>query len=221
MKYDDSLKIIDSLNGKKMKVNSDYEIKKIKGYFSQIEKINITEIDKYNETNESTQFVLFERPDLIVVLNEEIIGIEHFRVDASKSTRKGSKYKNKYTDSYFEKKQKSLLYTLKSEVESAYLSEQINTKLSYSYLLDNIIDNFINHYKKIDEYIYNIQETFNVRNKKIRIVFFIEMDIIFPSFIQDEGDKVIFITPLDDINFINFLKKWIKSIVLFCIMITY
>ncbi len=50
------------------------------------------------------QIIIFERPDLVIELDEMIIVIEHFQADSSKRTTKGSKFKHKYNNSYYNKK---------------------------------------------------------------------------------------------------------------------
>lgn len=59
-------------------------------------------IKKHDKTidNSITQIINFEEPDLLIISKDEIFALEHFRVDSTKSNRKGSSYKQKYNKDY-------------------------------------------------------------------------------------------------------------------------
>ncbi len=86
-------------------------------------------------------------------------------------------------------------------------SEQITTSFNYQQLYCNLLNIMSEHQEKIDSYKDNISNTLLSNEKKIYTIFFAEIAVVFPSFIELDN-KIEYITPLDDINFINEMKKF-------------
>jgi hypothetical protein len=168
---------------------------------------NSIRLNNYNPNldNNVTQIINFEEPDLLIISKNEIYAIEHFRVDSTKSNKKGSTYKQKYNKDYENKLKSKAVKKLKTE-DFALFSEKIKTPFNYNHLFDNVINNFENHYSKIENYINHINEIVPCENRSIKYFFFIQYDCIIPSFILNIENKMCNIFPSNDIKFIDFLK---------------
>lgn len=111
----------------------------------------------------------YEKPDILSIFENKIIGIEHFEFDSFKCNRKGSDYQIKYNmlDCEFRKQigeelLKNTSVTLHAEIEST---------ASLDNYFNNFKRNFTEHYKKIDSYISHIEDDFG-KDKEISICFF-------------------------------------------------
>jgi|GEM_PF-3705205 len=205
MKNADSKFIINSIFGQKMDYLKEKDADAINKVLEQLNDSKIISLEDFKNDSDKAQIIMFEKPDLLVVLDDFIIGVEHFKVDSSKTTRKGSKYKSKYNDNHFNGQFESLSNNLGVDNKYSIKTEKISTDLKYNQLLENTISNFDNHYKKITGYKKNIKEKLKIK-KNIKIIFFIEYDVIFPSFIEDESNKYRAVFPDNDKEFIKYLE---------------
>ncbi len=215
MKISDSEYIIKSLSNANCFTQFEDESQFI-NKFTKIISNNIY-LENYDKTldNKIAQIICFEEPDLLIVTNDIIYAIEHFRIDSSETNKKGSKYKQKYNEKYFKKINKIIDSNL--EIENyTLLSEKISTPLKYDNLFNNLIINLENHYSKIRKYNQNIKTKTNIHDREIKHIFFIQYECIFPSFIFVNNKNFKYILPDNDINLINSLKNKNKLDGIFC-----
>lgn len=157
------------------------------------ERLQINEHRILDFTSEKWQVISFERPDIVVYSAKKVIAIEHFEVDGSLMNRKGSKYKQKYNDNFFNK-----IVNSGKDFET-----EIDIKINYSQLLSNTIDILEKHYKKIDEYKKNIKK-FIGEEIEIEIYFFIEFNVRHPSFLDASMKNPAL--PHRDLNFFEHIQ---------------
>jgi hypothetical protein len=201
MDYKDSDKIINFLLYKPISYNTQMEKDYLLKTFCEKDN-NVCTLDDLSFNNKENVFVKHERPDLIYIGNNNIVGIEHFEVDSSENNKKGSKYRRKYTGKYFDKQRKETFENLETG-NVVVRTEKIETQLSYSSLLLNTEKVFDDHYKNIEMYTEEIKKVGYTENKKIEYLFLIEYSTIFPSFFQNEDEELIYFFPHNDIRFIN------------------
>jgi len=147
----------------------------------------------------------YERPDILSIYNNKIVGIEHFEFDSYKNTKKGSNYQ--IQDSLMETK-------IKKEIEERLKKEksiQVHGKIEGSSTLDNYYNNFEKHFKKhyseIDSYIKNIRENFDCTDKTIEFWFFVEDVSPLGSYFLDKERKMKLLYPIYSDNIITLLKN--------------
>lgn len=135
----------------------------------------------YDISNNAARFVDFEAPDIYVDTENTLYFIEHFEVDPSMCKKKcGSTFRNFEFNS--EKKVQKVLNKQLSEGHTAHCTDQVDSKLRYEYLIDNIKRNFRKHYENIGEYKLNLR---NVNNcKDVVSLFYIEDKSILPFYRQ-------------------------------------
>ena len=146
-----------------------------------------------------------ERPDLLLICDNTVFALEHFKIDSSETNRKGSKYKQKYNKQYNAVKQLEIDEKLKTE-KMVLNTEKVSTHLKYTSLFNNLINCINDHYAKLLEYEKNIRSIDVFKHYKIEFIFYVEYDLVFPSFFMNKINKMNSIFPHNDINFINFLK---------------
>lgn len=113
----------------------------------------------------------YERPDILSIFDNKIVGIEHFEFDSFKRSRKGSDFQIKHN--ILEKDfQKKIDEELKNK-DSVTVHGHIESTSSLENYFDNFKKNFTEHYKKVDSYIKHIEEDYGT-NKDISICFFAE-----------------------------------------------
>lgn len=208
MNYKDSRRIIDSLfrSNTGILACTKLELDTLRNFSARFQNAEVVDKDSYVKNASYPQIVVFERPDLVIEFDSYILAIEHFEADSSKRTSKGSKYKQKYNNRYFLRKFEETEKRIIDGSEVSTYSEKISTSFRYAQLCSNILNSANDHYEKINDYKENISEVLNL-NKDIYTIFFIDVKVIFPSFI--ETDKGInFITPLEDPEFIRKLRDF-------------
>lgn len=144
--------------------------------------------DLFVETN-SVIFENQERPDILIISDKKIYGIEHFEFDDFKR-RKGST--GKATIKKFEKD--FLKEFDDASISDGYFRKSIdldkeNLLTGYDFFVNNFLETFNEHYEKIDEYKQNIHNFLIEKNldRDIEILFFIENSSPFSPLITKEG----------------------------------
>ena len=147
------------------------------------------------QTNYGTSNLIYEgqdgfnisRPDILLIDDEFIYGIEHFEFDDFKR-RKGSTGK-----AYINKKEKDFQknfneYGVKLPCYSEFygVDNEENLQIGYDFFVDNFIYAFDEHYNKINEYKININKFLEENNlsKKIKIYFLIENASLIMPFVS-------------------------------------
>jgi hypothetical protein len=207
MKVEDSEYIFNSLSGaviNNLSISEQNELLKINSILKTARRL-----EEYNPNLDKSisQIINFEEPDLLLISSNAIYAVEHFKIDASTFTKKGSTFKRKYNKKYSE----SINDKIKTKLEAdgfAMISEEIETPLMYQNLYDNLVNIFNKHYLKITKYRENIESKLKIKDRAIKFVFFVQYDCIFPSFIfKDNSNKMRFIFPDNDLRFIEFCKS--------------
>lgn len=125
-------------------------------------------VDLKNLPKFEAPFVSFERPDIYYENGDFIVGIEHFQIDSSKKTRKGSS---------LIQEQKRIDDEIVADYHSQpkayfYTEKELDVDFSYENYAKSIVDTFRKHEKNIPEYRANLRKI--APNKKIYLAFFIE-----------------------------------------------
>ena len=146
----------------------------INKYFQKLQNIQVYyELDQklFYKVIDLKNTKIYEKPDILSIFDNTIVGIEHFRFDSYKNNSKGSD---------LQIKQKKVLNYLHEQIEKSLVDNPnvtIERQIKSTSSLDNYIHNFkktfIQHYKKVDDYINHIREDC-ADNKKISICFFAE-----------------------------------------------
>ncbi|AIO18966.1 hypothetical protein KQ51_01088 [Candidatus Izimaplasma bacterium HR1] len=192
MKIDDSKYICDSLIGNTISISFNSELSFVQ--------------DFAHAFAEAEDIVFSESPDLYLKFKDIVYCIEHFRVDASESDRGGSTYLQEYNERVREKQFDILTDKAVSSTKGFALeTESIMTSLTFDNLLNNTVRSLDKHYVKIPQYINNLHTYFGTK-VEYRTIFFIQCDILFPSFILNEVYSMRAVNVLNDIRFIDFLK---------------
>ncbi|BES66098.1 hypothetical protein SANA_25370 [Gottschalkiaceae bacterium SANA] len=162
-------------------------------------------IEDCKDDPENIKIYPYDCPDLVIELPNMILAIEHFIIDQSKLTRKGSQFKCKYNMNYYNKKHQKAkkMINKKNSVSSTF--EIVSTPFKYEYFMENFREIFDDHYSKVDSYKERIRIEFDEKSKPIYTIFFIECDIKIPSHFQ-EGSRVEWILPQKDIEFFSYLE---------------
>ena len=148
----------------------------------------------------------YERPDILSIFGNKIVGIEHFEFDSYKSDRKGSDFRIKHN--ILEKGfQKEINEKLK-ESDSVTVRGRIESTCSLDNYFMNFKKNFEEHYKKIDSYIKHIEEDYG-NNKEISICFFAEDVTPLGNYFMDRKKSMNpwLLNPLYSDEIIDLLKK--------------
>ncbi len=114
----------------------------------------------------------FERPDIISIYDDKIVGIEHFEFDSYHNGKKGSDSRIKLSE-IDRNLDRCVENCLESEGIVRY-NDELKPTASYQNYITNFSTHFCNHYGKIDSYLSHISDKNNCRHKKIEMWFFIE-----------------------------------------------
>lgn len=122
------------------------------------------------------------RPDILLIDDKFIYGIEHFEFDDYKRnggstgraflSKKEKDFKKNFSKINFENNDSNFSYYK----ESYDMSKEESLKVGYNYFVDNFLYGFNQHYEKIEDYKKNI-EKYLLKNKlqrEIKIYFLIE-----------------------------------------------
>lgn len=166
------------------------------GYYLQSDKNVLDEIFK-----KDSQIKQYESPDIVVLNNNKVIGIEHFSFDSS-ATRKNSSLSKKELAKSIRQFNKMRNTTLSGHPK--YFQDNIRVKSDYQNYLKNFERVFNKHYKNIINYKSRLEKEYpNIENE---ISFFIEDTTILGSKVETaEGTAIIDLLILEE--FKNILKK--------------
>lgn len=178
----------------------------INKYFSKDDKAEVIyEMDQEEFTKMVNFMGTYEKPDILSIFDNKIIGIEHFEFDSYNNLKKGSDYQIK---------EKIIQRKMDKQIENDLISKKtmlINDKIENTSTLENYYNNFIkvfeNHYKKIESYKEHIECDFDCKNKIIEFWFFIEdVTPLGNYFISSKGNNCL-MSPLYSNEIIDLLKK--------------
>ena len=147
----------------------------------------------------------YERPDILSIFDNKIIGIEHFEFDSFKKSHKGSNYKiedNSIKRNFQETVNKELI-----NKKSITVHDEIKSTPSLDNYFSNFKNNFIQHYNKVDDYIDHIEKKFDCSNKKVSICFFAEDVSPLGSYFLDKKRKTNLLNPLYSDDIIKLLEN--------------
>jgi len=193
----DSKRIIDLLSGSSLLFRTNYEKQFLTRFVSGFSKARYSNKIDLSLSFDIAQIIPFDEPDLLIYYNNILYAIEHFSIDASLTTKKGSSFKKKYNDKNSE---------LKEHKNDGLRTTKISTPLNFSNLTSNFKSCFTNHYNKISNYNSKIRNYLTESIDEINYIFLIEYDLIFPSFFM-KSNKMNYIFPDNDIDIINFLAS--------------
>lgn len=157
---------------------------------------------KFVDMLDSPENRLYESPDMIAKKGNDVIAIEHFSVDSSKNTRKGS------NDSRELGRIEKGLASLRSKAPDnpTIYRDTIKGERSYDNLLINTFKIFDNHYKKIPNYKKNMNTNKIIDSStNLKTMFFIDDVSPLGSNVQtDNGVMPILLSR--SYEFLSFLK---------------
>jgi hypothetical protein len=133
------------------------------------------------------EIIEFERPDLLIHLNEKLLAIEHFEFDASSKNRKGSNDKREFSE-----RNREFDRLISETTEFPLIQNQaVNCEYSYSNYIKNFKETFSKHLSNITDYKNNIIES-GLANKEeeILICFFIEDTTPLGTYRLIDGDLI-------------------------------
>lgn len=161
--------------------------------------------ETFNKVIDPQNIGSYERPDILSMFENKIIGIEHFEFDSFKRNRKGSDFKIKeyQVEKKFEEKMEKVL----RRKDSIIVHDQIESSSTMENYFNNFKKVFLEHYNKIDSYIKHINEDFDCSNKEIHICFFAEDVSPLGSYFLDEKRKINLLNPLFSDEIIEVLNN--------------
>lgn len=197
----DSEKVLNSIFSSGIRCHTQLERNFLTNLFIPQSKYALTNIDDIDLQSNTVQIVKYDKPDLLVIQNNNVIGIEHFQVDESIMEERGSTYQKNYSsikrDNFKEVRERLL--------QNNFAFKVTETELSTENLKENIKKIFYKHYCKIDEYNESIKKIIPLFNNEVKYFFFIECNKILPfELITENNDDTISIL-INDINFLRYI----------------
>lgn len=160
----------------------------------------------FNKVIDPNNIMSYERPDILSVFDNNIVGIEHFEFDSYKSRNKrGSDFKIK--DYIIEKKFDEKMKKQLKENDSVIFHAQIESTASLQNYFNNFKKVFISHYKKLNDYLNHIKTDFDCSNKDIHFCFFVEDESPLGSYYLNSKREICLLTPLFSDEIIELLKN--------------
>lgn len=157
---------------------------------------------KFVDMLDSPENRLYESPDMIAKKGNDVIAIEHFSVDSSKNTRKGS------NDSRELGRIEKGLASLRSKAPDnpTIYRDTIKGERSYDNLLINTFKIFDNHYKKIPNYKKNMNTNKIIDSStNLKTMFFIDDVSPLGSNVQTDNGAIPILLSRS-YEFLSFLK---------------
>jgi hypothetical protein len=172
------------------------------------------EIDEIEINKMIRNMKKYERPDILSIYDNKIIGIEHFEFDSYKNDRKGSDFQRKH--SVIDNKMKEAMKNDLKTKDTVILHDKIECTSSLKNYYKNFIKVFNLHYEKIDEYNEHILEDFDCENKIIYFWFFVEDVTPLGNYYFDDKRNICLLNPLFSKEIRDLLLKSpkIKGIIL-------
>ncbi len=143
----------------------------------------------------------FDHPDFYSVDGNTIYIYEHFEIDASKHTKKG-------TDSRIDIGCDNRKFQEKVNGNNGVIYHgQLTTKLSFEYYLENLYKNYENHYKKIEAYKDDVCKKLNINKSEysFKVIFMIEDTTVFGTCYFEKGMKPVL--PIFTNQFLDFIAN--------------
>lgn len=121
--------------------------------------------DLLNIIRNFNNLIVNEEPDGFIVMQDYILILEHFEIDATKRNRKGSQTRI----------QENIIENKINQTTNTLVSMQMQVNISTNNLIDNFRQIYVNHFNKIENYKKNlISKGIGNQNTKFKICFFIE-----------------------------------------------
>lgn len=147
----------------------------------------------------------FERPDIISMVDDKIIAIEHFEFDCYNRTKKGSKYKREYF--IMDKKLKGEMLEKLENNNEASVHGKIIENTSLSNYINNFKESYEEHYNKIENYNQNIIEKFSCDKDNIINCFLIEDTTPLGVYYLDDKRKQYNLIPIKIEEILDFISE--------------
>ncbi len=144
----------------------------------------------------------FERPDMYIELEDEIIGIEQFEFSSYSNTKKGNTIKRKLNIIEQEN-----LKNRDFSKNNDYFATYVETDISRENYENNFIKVFESHYENIKEYKENLKNEFKDSKKKIKIYFLICDETIDGTGVINKKGNYEFYVPTMNKTILEFLLK--------------
>ncbi len=162
----------------------------------------------------------FEAPDAFSVIDDKALIIEHFEFDSSYSGKKGSLSKSEKVNierNFIKEVKKANLKIGETFKKCAILK----TSRSVENYIKNVLNNFNNHYQKIDKYKSNLLEQGKIKKStQVKTMFWIEDTSILGNFFESDdtnfNTEVVPLIPLHCDKFLDRLKECDKLDYIFC-----
>lgn len=146
----------------------------------------------------------YERPDILSIFKNKIVGIEHFEFDSFNRTSKGSEYRTK--EFKIQKRFEEIMRDELKYKDFTSVHDKITGNSNMKNYFNNFQEAFLNHYNKIDNYVEHIKKDFDCSESEIHICFFAEdVSPLGSMYIKDE--KMGLLTPLFSDTIIEMLKN--------------
>lgn len=131
----------------------------------------------------------FNRPDFYSIVGNTLYLIEHFEIDSTKHTRKGSK--NKIEEFNDEQKFQKTLESKEDDSAVVHYG-QIKAEPKIQYYLESLFNAFKKHYSKIGSYKQHLKEKGICTDEyEIKTIFIIEDTSIFGTLYFNNGTKLL------------------------------
>ena len=145
-------------------------------------------IDDRLITKVISELVQYDKPDILSIYDNKIIGIECFEFDSFKSNKKGS-YLKKAEKNIREDLKRKIIEKKQQKENPIKLKEEIEDTISLNNYYNNFEYNFKEHYNKIQSYIDHIKEYPDYKGQEIHICFFAEDTTLLGNFYLDKKDN--------------------------------
>lgn len=140
-------------------------------------KNNLTKLDKI--LSNLSNIIFFDRPDGYMVFKDYILIFEHFEINATNSNRKGSQIRKE--EARIDRKFNELFEEIDNQ--NKIWGEQMDVEISTENLVNNFNKQYLNHYRKIEEYKRHlIKEGVATKDTKFQVCFCIEDNTTLGSF---------------------------------------
>lgn len=147
----------------------------------------------------------YEKPDILSIFDNKIIGIEHFEFDSFKKKRKGSDFKIK--DNYKEKNIQKQIDEELLKKDSVIVHGHIESTATLKNYFNNFRKIFASHYDKIDSYFEHIKVDFDCSNKEVIMCFFADDVSPLGSYFLDENRDINLLNPLYSDDIVDMLNN--------------
>lgn len=154
----------------------------------------------YNNLKNINKLKKFERPDMFLINNDIIMGIEEFEFTAYNTNRKGNAVKRKIEENY--KRNEDIFLNNKSNY--IYDEQIIDDKKSIEIYVKNFKKVFDEHYKNVDKYLKNLSQS-SPKLQNTKIYFLIIDTTVEVNEINYENKNIVY-NPIMNKEILTFLK---------------